>query len=182
MATEPVLAVLLLRDLGFPPWQYGLAFALPCLGGLIGSRLARRVVARHGRDRIIRVVGALRVVWLIGLVFVRPGVIGLLTVIAVELAIIVFMSLYTPVLATYRLEQTPQDRAARTLTAWSIGSSASIAICTALGGLLAEVTSPRTVLAAAGLLILLSPLLLRRPFREPAPRPREPVPEAPRPA
>ncbi|MFF5297424.1 MFS transporter [Paractinoplanes globisporus] len=182
MATEPVLAVLLLRDLGFPPWQYGLAFALPCLGGLIGSRLARRVVARHGRDRIIRVVGALRVVWLIGLVFVRPGLIGLLTVIAVELAIIVFMSLYTPVLATYRLEQTPQDRAARTLTAWSIGSSASIAICTALGGLLAEVTSPRTVLAAAGLLILLSPLLLRRPFREPAPRPREPVPEAPRPA
>ena len=44
MATEPLLAVLLLGQLGFAPWQYGLAFALPCLGGLIGSRLARRVV------------------------------------------------------------------------------------------------------------------------------------------
>ncbi|MEV5283595.1 hypothetical protein AB0K83_39680, partial [Streptomyces sp. NPDC052811] len=49
MATEPLLAVLLLRQLGFPPWQYGLAFAAPCLGGLIGSRLAQRVVARYGR-------------------------------------------------------------------------------------------------------------------------------------
>ena len=29
MATEPLLAVLLLRQLRFPPWQYGLAFAAP---------------------------------------------------------------------------------------------------------------------------------------------------------
>jgi hypothetical protein len=46
MTTEPLLAVLMLRHLGFPPWQYGLAFAAPCLGGFIGSRLARRSVAR----------------------------------------------------------------------------------------------------------------------------------------
>jgi hypothetical protein len=41
MATEPLLAVLLLRQLRFPAWQYGLAFAAPFAGGLIGSRLAR---------------------------------------------------------------------------------------------------------------------------------------------
>ncbi|MFD0525313.1 MFS transporter [Paractinoplanes durhamensis] len=29
MATEPLLAVLLVGELGFPPWQYGLAFAAP---------------------------------------------------------------------------------------------------------------------------------------------------------
>jgi MFS family permease len=168
MATEPLLAVLMLRDLDFPPWQYGLAFAAPCLGGLIGSRLARRVVARHGRRRVIRVVGTLRAIWLIGLVLVRPGVAGLLTVIAVELAIIISMSLYSPVLATYRLQQTPQDRVARTLTAWSIASSASIAVCTALAGLLADATSPRTAIGVAGLLILASPLLLpgRRALRD----------------
>ncbi|MFE6049954.1 MFS transporter [Kitasatospora sp. NPDC056446] len=162
MATEPVLAVLLLRHLDFAPWQYGLAFAAPCLGGLVGSRLARRVVARHGRDRVFRTVGTLRAVWLIGLVFVRPGVVGLITVIAVELAIIVNMSLFTPVLATYRLERTPQHLVARTLTAWSIGQQASIAVCTALGGLLAGATGPRTALAVAGLLILATPLLLPR--------------------
>ncbi|NQE68916.1 MFS transporter [Nocardia gamkensis] len=167
MATEPLLAVLLLRQLGFPPWQYGLAFAAPCLGGLIGSRLAGRVVARCGRHRVLRTVGTLRAVWLIGLAFVQPGIAGLATVIAVELAIIISMSLYNPVLATYRLERTPNDRVARTLSAWSISSGAAIAVLSALGGLLADVTSPRTAITVAGLLILASPLLL--PRREDSP-------------
>ena len=171
MATEPLLAVLLLRQLGFPPWQYGLAFAAPCVGGLIGSRLARRVVARYGQHRILRTVGTLRAVWLIGLAFVGPGVAGLVTVIAVELAIIISMSLYNPVLATYRLEHTPTDRVARTLSAWSISSSASIAILSALGGLLADVTSPRTAITVAGLLILASPLLLPRRQKQAAAAP-----------
>jgi hypothetical protein len=170
MATEPLLAVLLLRQLGFPPWQYGLAFAAPCVGGLIGSRLAPRVVVRYGQHRILRTVGTLRAVWLIGLAFVQPGVTGLATVIAVELAIIISMSLYNPVLATYRLEHTPTDRTARTLSAWSISSSAAIAILSALGGLLAAATSPRTALTVAGLVILTSPLLLpRRPGPEVVP-------------
>ncbi|CQR62624.1 MFS transporter [Streptomyces leeuwenhoekii] len=162
MATEPLLAVLLLRQLGFPPWQYALAFAAPCLGGLIGSRLARRVVARFGRHWVFRTVGTLRAIWLIGLAFVSPGVIGLVTVMAVELAIIINMSLYSPVLATYRLEHTPKHLVARTLTAWSIGQQASIAVLTALAGLLADITSPRTALTVAGLLILTTPLLLPR--------------------
>jgi len=162
MATEPLLAVLLLRQLGFPPWQYGLAFAAPCVGGLVSSRLARRVVARYGQQRVLRAVGTLRAVWLLGLAFVRPGVAGLAIVMAVELAIIVSMSLYNPVLATYRLESTPVDRIARVLSAWSIGQQTSIAIFTAGGGLLATATSPRTALTVAGLLILASPLLLPR--------------------
>jgi MFS family permease len=170
MATEPLLAVLLLRQLGFPPWQYGLAFAAPCVGGFIGSRLARRVVARYGQHWVFRTVGTLRAVWLIGLAFVHPGVVGLVTVMAVELAIIVSMSLYSPVLATYRLEHTPKDRIARTLSAWSIGQQASIATFSALGGLLADATSVRTAITVAGLLILASPLLL--------PRRRETVPSA----
>ncbi len=162
MATEPLLAVRLLRQLGFAPWQYGLAFAAPCVGGFIGSRLARRVVARYGRHRIFRTVGTLRAIWLIGLAFIRPGIVGLVTVVAVELAIIVSMSLFNPVLATYRLEHTPKHLIARTLSAWSIGQQASIAILTALAGLLADLTSPHTALTVIGLLILASPLLLPR--------------------
>jgi MFS family permease len=157
----------MLRELGFPPWQYGLAFAAPCFGGFIGSRLARGVVARYGRHWVFRVVGTLRGVWLIGLPFVRPGAAGLAVVIAAELAIIVCSSLYSPVLATYRLEQTPNDLIARTLSAWSIGTSASIALLTALGGLFADLTSPRIALTAAGLLVLASPLLLPRRTGDP---------------
>ncbi|MER5637003.1 MFS transporter [Kitasatospora sp. NPDC002227] len=163
MATEPVLAVLLLRGLHFAPWQYGLAFAAPCLGGLAGSRLAPRMVARYGRDRVFRVAGTLRAVWLVGLAFTPPGPLGLVTVMAVELAIIVNMSLFTPVLATHRLERTPAHLLARTLTAWSVGQQAAIAALTALAGLLAAATGPRTTLTVAGLLILATPLLLPRP-------------------
>lgn len=55
MAGEPLLSVLMLGPLGLAPWEYGLAFAIPCLGGLVGSRLAPRLVARFGRATILRV-------------------------------------------------------------------------------------------------------------------------------
>jgi hypothetical protein len=67
-----------------------------------------------------------------------------------------------PVLATYRLEHTATDRVARTLAAWSVTSSVTIASMTVLWGLLASVTSPRAAIAVAGLLMLATPLLLPR--------------------
>jgi predicted MFS family arabinose efflux permease len=161
MATEPLLAVLMLGQLGFAPWQFGLAFAVPCAGGLIGSRLARRVVGRYGRGTVLRVAGSLRAVWLIGLAFIPAGVGGLVLVMVLEFAIIVSVSLFNPVLATYRLEHTPDDRIARTLAAWSVSSSAAIAACTALAGVLASATSPRAAITVVGLVALASPLLLR---------------------
>ena len=119
MATAPLLAVLMLGHLGFAPWQYGLAFGAPCVGGLVGSRLARRLVARFGRHRVMLVAGTLRACWSLGLAFIGPGVAGLVLVIAVELGLVTCMGVFNPVFATYRLEQTPPDRVARTLSAWS---------------------------------------------------------------
>lgn len=63
----------MLGRLGFRPWQYGLAFAAPCVGGLIGSRLAGRLVARFGWFTVIITAGAERVCWLLGLAFIRPA-------------------------------------------------------------------------------------------------------------
>jgi MFS family permease len=160
MATSPLLAVLMLGRLGFTPWQYGLAFGAPCVGGLIGSRLARRLVARFGQHKVMLTAGALRACWSLGLAFIRPGAAGLALVIAVELGLITSMGVFNPVFATYRLDQTATDRVARTLTAWSVTSNATIAALTALWGLLASITSPRTAIAIAGLLILTTPLLL----------------------
>ena len=107
MATEPLIAVLMLGRLGFAPWQYGLAFAAPCVGGLIGSRLARRIVAGFGQHKVVLIAGTLRAVWLLGLAFIRPGVAGLVLVMAVELGLIISCSVFNPVFATYRLERTP---------------------------------------------------------------------------
>jgi MFS family permease len=160
MATEPLISVLMLGRLGFAPWQFGLAFALPCIGGLIGSRLARRLAARFGQHTILRTAGALRACWLIGLVFIRPGIAGLVLVLVVQFGLVTCCGVVNPVLATYRLQQTAKDRVARTLSAWSVSTSASIAAMTALWGLLASLTSPRTGIAVAGLLSLATPLLL----------------------
>ncbi|TVT46420.1 MFS transporter [Amycolatopsis rhizosphaerae] len=63
MATEPLLAVLMLRDLHFAPWQYGLAFAVPCIGGFVGSRLAGPTVAKYGEHKVMRIAGVGAVLW-----------------------------------------------------------------------------------------------------------------------
>jgi MFS family permease len=174
MVAAPLLAVLMLGRLGFAPWQYGLAFAVPCLGGLAGSRFARRLVARFGRHAVLRTAGALRACWPIGLVFIGPGIGGLLLVMGVELALITCIGVFNPVLATYRLELTPADRVARVLSAWSVTSKAAIAAMTALWGLLATLTGPRTAIAIAGALLLATPLLLPRRDAAKTPEP-EPV-------
>ena len=110
----------------------------------------------------MRIAGTLRAVWLIGLAFIGPGAAGLLFVMAVELGLITCVGVFNPVFATYRLQQTATDRVARTLSAWSVTSSATIAGLTALWGLLAHLTSIRTAIALAGLLLLATPLLLPR--------------------
>ncbi|MFG2552881.1 MFS transporter [Streptomyces sp. NPDC048581] len=160
MAPAPLLAVLMLGQLGFTPWQYGLAFAVPCLGGLLGSRLSRRLVARHGRRKVLLTAGTLRACWPVGLAFIGPGTPGLLLVMAVEFILITCIGVFNPVLATTRLDQTPPDRTTRTLSAWSITGKTTTAAVTALWGLLAALTGPRLAIALAGVLLLATPLLL----------------------
>ncbi len=160
MATAPLLAVLMLGELAFKPWQYGLAFGVPCVGGLIGARLAQPLVARFGRHRVLLAAGTLRACWSVLLAFIGPGTAGLALVVAVELGLITCVGVFTPVFAAYRLEQTAAERVARTLSAWSVTSNATIAVLTALWGLLAGLTSPRIAIAIAGVLLLATPLLL----------------------
>lgn len=162
MATAPLLAVLMLGDLGFEPWQYGLAFGAPCIGGLLGARLSPRLAGRFGRGTVLRVSGTLRGCWSLGLAFIPPGTAGIALVIALQFGLVTSVGVFNPLYAATRLEHTPSDRIARTLSAWAVSSAATIAALTALWGLLASVTSPRDAIAAAGVLLLLTPLLLPR--------------------
>jgi MFS family permease len=160
MATAPLLAVLMLGQLHLPPWQYGLAFAAPCMGGLVGARLARHLTARYGLHIVLRRAGALRVCWSIGLAFTPGGWAGVGVVAAIQLGLVTSCAMFNPVCATFRLEQTPIDRLARTLAAWTITTKLTVASLTAVFGVLASVVGVRVAIAAAGIIMLTTPLLL----------------------
>ncbi|GGK62047.1 MFS transporter [Planomonospora parontospora subsp. parontospora] len=162
MATDALLAVLMLGRLGFTPWQYGLAFAVPAIGGLLGSRLTRPLVTRFGRHRVLVVAGTLRVIWPVGLAFLGPGTGGLLLVMGVELGLIFCCGVFNPVYATYRLERTAPDRVTRTLSAWTVTTKVSTALLTAVWGVLGSLLGPHTAIGLAGVLLLATPLLLPR--------------------
>lgn len=162
MATEPLLAVLLLRDLGWEAWQYGLAFGLPCIGGFVGARIAPRLEARYGRRRVLGVSGALRAVWPVGLILVTPGTAGVVLVIVVELALITCMAVFNPLFATERLQRVPAERIGRVMVAWNVTGTGAIAVLTALWGVLAVIMDARIAIGIAGVLLLATPFLLPR--------------------
>lgn len=177
MAASPPLMVLMVDHLRFAPWQYALAFAVPCTGGLLGSRLAPRLVTRFGRHRVMLTTGVLRACWSLGLAFVGPGTAGLALVMVVEFGLIACCAAFNPVFATYRLERAPADRVIRVLSAWSATGKATTAAVTALWGLLAHLTGPRTAIALAGVFLLFTPVLLPRRDQAPDTGP-EPAPLA----
>jgi len=75
--------------LGFSTWEYGIVFAVPCIGGLAGSRVVPAVVARFGEVSVLRVLGTLRAFWPVGLALVVPGLSGITIVMVIELGLIV---------------------------------------------------------------------------------------------
>jgi MFS family permease len=173
LAAEPALAVLLLGQLKFAPWQYTLAFGAPCIGGFIGSRLARPLVRRFGRHRVMLVVGALSACWPIWLALVGPGAGGVALVMGVQFGLVLCMGVYNPVVATYRLDHTPKRLTARVLASWSTSTTLATAALTAVWGVLASLTSPRISIVVAGILLLGTPLLLPRRERAPEPDPAQ---------
>ena len=160
LAPAPLVAVLMLGRLHIAPWQYGLAFAAPCLGGLVGARLAQHFVARYGQHTVLRRAGALRACWSFGLAFVPSGWAGVALVALIQLGLVTCCGVFNPVATTYRLEHTPADRLARTLAAWTITTKLAVAALTALWGVLASLVGVRSAIALAGVLLFATPLLL----------------------
>jgi MFS family permease len=165
MAPAPLIAVLMLGRLHIAPWQYGLAFAAPCLGGLLGARLARRLSARYGQHAVLRRAGGLRACWSIGLAFIPGGWAGVALVALIQLGLVTCCGVFNPLSATYRLEHTPADRLARTLAAWTITTKLTVAALTATWGVLAGVAGLRIAIGLAGVILLASPLLLPKRSR-----------------
>ncbi|MFI6943498.1 MFS transporter [Streptomyces sp. NPDC050418] len=160
MTSAPLLAVLMLGPLGFAPWQYGLAFAVPCAGGLLGSRLARRLVPRYGERRVLRTAGVLRVCWPVGLGLVHTGASGLVLVMVVEFGLITCSAVYSPVLAARRLAVVPREWVGRVLAAWAVAGKLVTAGLVGMWGVVGASVGVREAIVLSGVLLLFTPLLL----------------------
>ncbi|MGK5681408.1 MFS transporter [Actinoplanes sp. URMC 104] len=164
MAASPLLTVLMLRDLGFAPWQYGLAWGVACAGGVLGALALRPLTDRFGRRRVLLASGVGRALWLWLLAFLPGGVTGLVVMMVVEFLALFLTGVFNPAFASYRMTETEDGYLSRVIACWSITSRTVQPICIALGGALAAVTSVRAALLVCGLGVLASSALL--PWRE----------------
>ncbi|GGK93169.1 MFS transporter [Mangrovihabitans endophyticus] len=160
MAASPLLGVLMLRDLGFPAWQYGVAWGVPCLGGVLGALALKPLTRRYGERRVMLASGVGRAVWLCLLAAMPAGPGGLALVIVVETLALFGSGVFNPAFATYRLTHTEDGHVARVISCWSITSRVAQPIGIAAGGALAAATSVRVALLVCGVGCLASAVLL----------------------
>ncbi|MEV6430477.1 MFS transporter [Nocardia sp. NPDC051463] len=164
MLTTPLVALLLLRELGFAPWQYGLALGLPGLGGLIGSLCAPRFVTLFSEPAVLLGFGTLRTCWVGLLLAADSDALGLVLITVAETLLLFCAGVFNPVFATYRMNCTAADHMARVGTAWSISAKCFQPAFIALGGVVAAATSTRVAIGCAAITLLASSGLL--PWRE----------------
>lgn len=164
MMASPLMAVLMLDDLGLAPWQYGLALGLPCLGGVLGSRLAPLLSRRFGQRRVLLLAGVARTLWTILLPLTPSGALGVCAIVAADFGLLFSAGVFNPSFTTYRMAATPDAFMSRVGTSWSVGSKTCQAAFMIAGGLIAATAGARGALFIAGLLCMASALLL--PWRE----------------
>ncbi|MEU1616425.1 MFS transporter [Streptomyces sp. NPDC005722] len=174
MMSSPLMTVLMLRELHFAPWQYGLALGLPCLGGVLGSRLTAPLTGRLGPHRVLLLSGVLRTPWLLLLAWAPPGPLGTVVLITADTFLLVAAGVFNPSFATYRMAATDDAVMTRVVTAWSVGSRTAQPLAMLAGGAVAAVGGVRVAIVVAGLLCLGSALLL--PWRALPPGAADPGP------
>ncbi|WNI16499.1 MFS transporter [Actinacidiphila sp. ITFR-21] len=165
MMASPLMAVLMLRNLGLTPWQYGLALGLPCLGGVLGSQVTPALTRRLGPRRVLLVSGVARAPWLLLLPLAPSGAFGVGVIVAIDFGLLFAAGVFNPSFSTYRMEATDDAFMSRVVTSWSVSSRAVQALFMVGGGLVAGVVGVRPALVISGVLCLASALLL--PWRDP---------------
>lgn len=155
----PLELVLLLRGLELPAWQFGIALALPSLGGLLGSWLAARIARRLGEHRTMVWSALLRGLPVLALPFLPQGVAGLIVYVASTFLLLVIAGIFRPVYTAYRLEATDDAVMTRVTTAFTLGARGVAPVFALLGGLCATWLGVR-----GGLLVGVVGLLLSGAF------------------
>lgn len=160
MASTPLIAVYLLRDLHFSPLQYGIALGVPCTFGALGSLLAPKVIARIGVGRTLLYGGAARCLWMSPILFAPPTTSGLVLIIAADSSLLLFAGIFNPAFATYRMNVTADTHLSRVVGAWAMTSKLAQPMCIAAAGLLAAAAGIRTAIGALSVVLLACAVLL----------------------
>ena len=160
MASSPLIAVYLLRDLHFSALQYGIALGAPCAAGALGSLLAPATIRRAGLGRTLLVSGAARCLWMSPILLAPPTTGGLVLIIAADSALLLFAGVFNPAFATYRMNVTADNHLSRVVGAWAATSKTVQPACIAAAGLLAAATSIRTAIAVLSVCLLCCAVLL----------------------
>lgn len=160
MMASPLMTVLMLRDLGLEPWQYGLALGVPGLGGIAGSFCTKRLTKRFGDRTVLLTFGVLRTLWLWLIPLAPPGTRGLIVIIVADFLLLFSAGVFNPTFITYRMRATADTHMSRVVTAWSISSKSFQPLFIIAGGLLAAATSARFALVIAATVLPTSALLL----------------------
>lgn len=160
MASSPLLAVFMLRDLGFPAWQYGLCLGLPAVAGVVGSMLVKPLTRRLGDRAVLLTFGVARSLWLWLVPLATPGTPGLVLIIVADSLLLLCAGAFNPTFATYRMNATDDSVMARLVLAWSISNKCVQPLFIAAAGALAALTDARTALVVLSVLLLSSAALL----------------------
>ncbi|GIH03718.1 MFS transporter [Rhizocola hellebori] len=164
MAASPLITLFMLRDRGFPPWQYGLVFGAAGVAGIAGSLLVKPALRRFSQRQVLLFAGVGRNLWLGLIPFASATTGGLLLITASELLLLFFVGLFNPLFATYRMNATDDRHMARMTMAWSMGTKIAQPVFIAGAGLLAAATSAQTALIVLALILLCASVLL--PWRD----------------
>ena len=160
--TGPLELVLLLRGLDLPAWQFGIALALPSLGGLLGSWLAPRVSGRLGEYRTLVGSAVLRGVPVLALPFLPGGTAGLVVYVVSTFLLLLIAGIFRPVYTAVRMEATDEAVMTRVTTAFTLASRGIAPLFALLGGLVATGIGVRGGLLVGVVGLLLSGLFLPR--------------------
>jgi MFS family permease len=164
MALSPLLVVLVLRDLGFAAWQYGLITGAAGVAGIIGSLLTGPVTKRLGRHRVLLFTGIGRNVWLLLIPFAPASAIGLVMIATSQFLLVFFAGMFSPSFATYRMNATDDAHMSRVVMTWSITNKVVQPVSIAAAGLLAAATSARLAVAVIAVILLTGIVFL--PWRQ----------------
>ncbi|MEV0274701.1 MFS transporter [Hamadaea sp. NPDC050747] len=160
MGTAPLITVFMVRDLGFEPWQYGVSFGLSGIAGIVGSLLVKPILARFSQHRVLLATGVGRNLWLGLMPLAVAGTGGFVIITVSEFLLLLFVGVFNPTFATYRMNATDDQHMSRVSVAWSISTKIAQPIFIAAAGALAAATSARTAIIVFSVVLLASSLLL----------------------